>query len=54
MKRFRSIIKLKWPEASSKVDELEKFLRSKNVEVDAIGTSETDIKVWLDTIEHCR
>ena len=54
MRRFRSIIQQKWPAAPSKVAELEKFLRDKNVEVDAIGTSETDIGVWLDTIENCR
>lgn len=54
MRRFRSIIQQKWPDAPSKVTELEKFLRDKNVEVDAIGTSETDIGVWLDTIENCR
>lgn len=54
MKRFRSIIQQKWPSAPSKVIELEKFLRDKNIEVDVIGTSETDIQVWLDTIENCR
>ena len=54
MKRFRSIIQQKWPDAPSKVAELEKFLRDKNIEVDVIGTSETDIQVWLDTIENCR
>ena len=54
MKRFRSIIQQKWPGAPTKVVELEKFLRDKNVEVDVIGTSETDIQVWLDTIENCR
>lgn len=53
-KRFRSILQQKWPEVPSKIAELEKFLRSKNVEVDAIGTSETDINVWIDTIENCR
>ena len=54
MKRFRNIIQQKWPDAPSKVAELEKFLRDKNIEVDIIGTSETDIQVWLDTIENCR
>jgi hypothetical protein len=54
MKRFRSIIQQKWPDAPSKVAELEKFLKDKNIEVDVIGTSETDIQVWLDTIENCR
>ena len=54
MKMFRSILQQKWPDAPSKVAELEKFLRDKNIEVDVIGTSETDIQVWLDTIENCR
>ncbi len=54
MKRFRSIIQQKWPDAPSKVVELERFLRDKNIEVDVIGTSETDIQVWLDTIKNCR
>lgn len=54
MRRFRSIIQQKWPDAPTKVAELEKFLRDKSIEVDAIGTSETDIGVWLDTLENCR
>ena len=54
MRRFRSIIQQKWSEAPNKVAELERFLRDKNIEVDVIGTSETDIGVWLDTIENCR
>jgi hypothetical protein len=54
MRRFRSIIQQKWSDAPSKVAELERFLRDKNIEVDVIGTSETDIEVWLDTIENCR
>lgn len=48
------VIKTKWPDAPRNMAELEKFLREHHVEVDVIGTSDTDIQAWLKTIEDCR
>jgi hypothetical protein len=53
-KLIRDTIFGKWKNAPKKVEEMIKFLKAKNVEVDAIGTSDTDIKAWLDTITNCR
>ena len=44
----------KWKDAPKDVMGLEKFLREKGIQVDAIGTSENDVKTWLKTIEDCR
>ena len=52
--RIRKLVRNKWKDAPKKIAELEKFLRDKNVEVDAVGTSENDIEAWIRTIEDCR
>lgn len=52
--RIRKLVRNKWKDAPKKIAELEKFLRDKNVEVDAIGTSENDVEAWIKTIEDCR
>lgn len=52
--RIRSLVRNKWNDAPKKIAELEKFLRDKNVEVEAIGTSENDVEAWIRTIEDCR
>lgn len=52
--QIRKLVRNKWKDAPKKIAELEKFLRDKNVEVDAIGTSETDVEAWIRTIEDCR
>ena len=54
MLRVMKLVKNKWKDAPKKIADLEKFLRDKNVEVDAIGTSEKDIEAWIRTIEDCR
>lgn len=54
MKRIESLIRSKWKDAPTKADELTEFLRKKNIEVDAIGTSKEDFDAWLKTIEDCR
>ena len=52
--RVIATIKNKWPQAPTKITELEQFLRGKNIEVDAIGTSEADVQAWIKTLEDCR
>lgn len=54
MLRVMKLVRNKWKDAPKKISDLEKFLRDKNVEVDAIGTSEKDIEAWIRTIEDCR
>lgn len=54
MLRVMKLVRNKWNDAPKKIAELEKFLRDKNVEVDAIGTSENDVEAWIRTIEDCR
>lgn len=54
MLRVMKLVRNKWKDAPKKIAELEKFLRDKNVEVDAIGTSENDVEAWTRTIEDCR
>ena len=54
MLRVMKLVRNKWKDAPKKIADLEKFLRDKNVEVDAIGTSEKDIEAWIRTIEDCR
>ena len=52
--RVLRLVRKKWKDAPRKPADIEKFLRSKNVEVDAIGTSKADIEAWIRTIEDCR
>lgn len=52
--QIRKLVRNKWKDAPKKIGDLEKFLRDKNVEVDAIGTSEKDVEAWIRTIEDCR
>ena len=52
--QIRKLVRNKWKDAPKKIADLEKFLRDKNVEVDAIGTSEKDVEAWIRTIEDCR
>lgn len=54
MLRIMKLVRNKWKDAPKKIADLEKFLREKNVEVDAIGTTENDIEAWIRTIEDCR
>lgn len=54
MLRIMKLVRNKWKDAPKKIADLEKFLRDKNVEVDAIGTSENDVEAWIRTIEDCR
>lgn len=54
MLRVMKLVRNKWKNAPKKIADLEKFLRDKNVEVDAIGTSENDVEAWIRTIEDCR
>lgn len=54
MLRVMKLVRNKWKDAPKKIVDLEKFLRDKNVEVDAIGTSENDVEAWVRTIEDCR
>lgn len=54
MLRVMKLVRSKWNDAPKKIADLEKFLREKNVEVDAIGTTEKDIEAWIRTIEDCR
>lgn len=53
-KQIIGTIKAKWPDAPSKIAELEEFLKRKNVEIAAIGTDEASIKAWIDTVNDCR
>lgn len=54
MLRVMKLVRNKWKDTPKKIADLEKFLRDKNVEVDAIGTSEKDVEAWIRTIEDCR
>lgn len=54
MLRVMKLVRNKWKDAPKKIADLEKFLRDKNVEVDAIRTSENDVEAWIRTIEDCR
>ena len=42
------------PDAPRQKDELVEYLRSKNVEVDAIGNTQEDIDAWFKTLNNCR
>lgn len=52
--RIKPLIQRKWSDAPKKTKELAEFLRKKNIEVDAIGTSKEDFDAGLKTIEDCR
>ncbi len=54
MLRVMKLVRNKWNDVPKKIADLEKFLREKNVEVDAIGTTKNDIEAWIKTIEDCR
>ena len=54
MIQIMNVIKTKWSDAPSDINQLSKFLKEKNVDVDAIGTSEADIQAWIKTMEDCR
>ena len=54
MLRVMKLVRNKWKDAPKKIADLEKFLKDKNVEVDAIGTSENDVEAWIRTIDDCR
>lgn len=53
-RRIMKLVRNKWKDAPKKIADLEKFLRDKDVEVNAIGTSENDVEAWIRTIEDCR
>lgn len=53
-KQVIETIKAKWPDAPSKIAELEEFLKGKNVEINAIGTDENSIQAWITTLKDCR
>jgi hypothetical protein len=53
-KQVIETIKAKWPDAPSKIAELEEFLKGKNVEINAIGTDESSIQAWITTLKDCR
>lgn len=53
MKLMKMLAK-KWKDIPKTASGKMEFLRKKNVEVDAIGTSKADIEAWIKTIEDCR
>lgn len=53
-KRIITLVRSKWKDAPTKPSEMATFLKSKNVEVDNIGTTKEDIEAWIKTIEDCR
>ena len=53
-KRIVNLVKSKWKNTPTKPSEIAAFLKSKNVEVDNIGTTKEDIEAWIKTIEDCR
>ena len=52
--KVMQVLRNKWKDVPSTVSGKEKFLKDKNIEVDAIGTSKADIEAWIKTIEDCR
>lgn len=48
------LLKQKFKDAPKDVKQLKEFLRAKDIEVDAIGTSQSDIDAWMKTIRDCR
>lgn len=53
-RKLNTLFRKKWKDAPARINELEKFLRDRNIEVDAIGTSKEDIDAWIKTMEDCR
>lgn len=53
-RRIVNLVRSKWKNAPTKPSEIAAFLKSKNVEVDNIGTTKEDIEAWIKTIEDCR
>lgn len=54
MMAISKLVKAKWADAPKKPSDLYKFLKDKNIEVDAIGTSQEDIDAWIKTVQDCR
>ena len=52
--KIRKLLNKKWKDMPKKTSEMKKFLKDKDIEVDAIGTSEADIEAWIKTMEDCR
>lgn len=52
--KLGKLIYRKWSDAPKDIASLERFLKSKDIEIDNIGTSEDDIKAWIKTLEDCR
>lgn len=48
------LLRQKFKDAPKDVKQLKEFLRAKDIEVDAIGTSQSDIDAWMKTIRDCR
>lgn len=53
-KQISNTIRTKWPDAPTDRKGLDDFLRKKDIEIDAIGTSDAAVKAWIDTIINCR
>lgn len=53
-RRITMALMTKWKDAPKDADKLMDYLRSKHVEVDAIGTTDEDIEAWLKTNIECR
>lgn len=54
MMQILNVIKSKWADAPTKISDLKSFIKGKNMEVDAIGTSDADVQAWIKTLEDCR
>ena len=52
--KVMQVLRNKWKDMPSTVPGKEKFLKDKNIEVGAIGTSKEEIEAWIKTIEDCR
>lgn len=48
------LLRQKFKDAPKDIKQLKEFLRAKDIEVDAIGTSQDDIDAWMKTIRDCR
>lgn len=54
MMRISKLVASKWKDVPKASKDLMEYLRAKNIEVDAIGTSQEAIDAWIKTIEECR
>ena len=52
--RILLLVKKKWPQAGSKLSDIEKALAAHGIETNTIGTSKKAIEAWIKTIEDCR